>query len=327
MQEDRYAWSCIGHEHIQNYLQEVVDNNKVGHAYLFYGLQDVGKRHMAKEFIMSLLCTGEVLPCRECVGCTHFIKNMHPDVHYLVKEEEKKEIGIEQTRKFLSKLQSTPMYKGYTIGIIPDAQLLNDKSANAILKTLEEPKQTVVLVLIAPNKESLVKTLVSRCQHLGFKPVDCTEIEKHLVSLGEEKTHAWNIAALSMGRPGFALQIHKDKEQLEWYMDVSNQCIQMLQEPLLHKRWSVIKDVCKDDKILTILNIWILVLRDIVHIKSNAHQKLVFHGQYDVMQECAHKHTYSALEKYIQGCINSKQEYKYHANMQLVLENIFFTNN
>ena len=105
-----FKWPVIGHEKIQNYLQNSILNNKLANAYLFIGPEGVGKKAILDYFICSLECYSQektdnkkhLIPCDDCVHCEQIKKNIHPDVVTIEKESNKTTISIEQIRQLQS---------------------------------------------------------------------------------------------------------------------------------------------------------------------------------------------------------------------------------
>src|SRR3989344_1191746 len=166
-------WPIVGHSHIVSYLQNSLNNLKLAHAYLFVGLDHVGKAAVAGYFINSLVCQNlEVealaVPCGECQSCRQALSGNHPDVYWLARElnektdKLKKNISIEQVRQLQNKLSLRSFLNSYKIAVVSEAQTLSAEAANSLLKTLEEPSARTVLILLAENLARLPQTIVSR---------------------------------------------------------------------------------------------------------------------------------------------------------------------
>lgn len=192
-------------------LGAALANGRLHHAYLFLGPEGVGKHLVAVALAKALHCDEtENDFCDRCVNCRRIAEGNHPDVRVIEPLSGKKEIGIQQIRDLERELN----YRSFTgkrkIAVIDPATLLNLSSQNALLKTLEEPPQDSLIVLIAANEGGLLPTLRSRCLRRSFAPLTRHEIAGFLQSHhGMKGTDAEFIAALSMGSIGVALGLDK----------------------------------------------------------------------------------------------------------------------
>lgn len=140
----------VGQEHILNYLKKSIKKNKISHAYLFEGPGQSEKKEVALWFA-------------ERLGC------QRPDITIISVIENKKEISIEQIRELRRYLSLSPHSSPYKIAIIDLAEKMTDEAANALLKTLEEPRGNTVLILITNMASALPETILSRCQEIKFR--------------------------------------------------------------------------------------------------------------------------------------------------------------
>lgn len=201
----------IGQQKQLTILASALANGRLHHAYLFVGPEGVGKHLIAIALAKALHCS-EVQNdfCGSCVNCRRIADGNHPDVRVIEPLSGKKEISIQQIRELERELN----YRSFTgkrkIAVIDPATLLNPSSQNALLKTLEEPPQDSLIVLIAPNGGGLLPTLRSRCLRLSFAPLTRKEIAGFLQSQhGVNGADAEFIAALGMGSIGAALALDK----------------------------------------------------------------------------------------------------------------------
>ncbi|MES2217043.1 MAG: DNA polymerase III subunit delta' [Pseudomonadota bacterium] len=148
---------------------------RLAHAFLFVGMDGIGKRQFAATFTQALLCaqptvTGDF--CRECHSCRMISARTHPDLLWIEPEASDKKIQVDQIRDLIKKVNETTLQGGYRVIIINPASAMNMNAANALLKTLEEPVAKTLLILINNLSLRLPATIVSRCQKLVFKRVD-----------------------------------------------------------------------------------------------------------------------------------------------------------
>ena len=178
------------------------------HAYLLHGPEGVGKRAIADAFAAFLLCEqANDDACDTCRQCTRTRAGTHPDLHVVIREEDRRDIRIEQVRALVRWLTLRPMMANRKVAIIDGAHLLNEQGQNALLKTLEEPPGAGVVVLVATRRSQLLPTVRSRCQAIGIDPLPRGEIERALRARGVPAADAVVLAAQAEGSLGRALTL------------------------------------------------------------------------------------------------------------------------
>lgn len=204
----------LGHSDRIEMLQRSASRGRLAHAFLFTGPQGIGKSRVARVLAQCLLCDempDELLQaCGRCSGCRQFEAESHPDFFLLRPASGKREITIAQIAGEKEKrgqsglshdLSMRPMCGSRRIAVIADADMMNDESANALLKTLEEPPSGSVLVLIASDSSAVLPTIRSRCQQVRFAPLERSLVEQILLREGwvsDEQT-AGELAELADG--------------------------------------------------------------------------------------------------------------------------------
>ena len=144
--------------------------NTLGHAYLVCGREGLGKFALAEGFGRALLCESRALEgsaCGSCRGCVLNASGNHPDLKLVTPQEERKSIVIDQVRDLIEFFTLKAHYHGRKIGIVQPADTMNTAAANALLKILEEPPATALLILVANRPALLPATVHSRCQRLN----------------------------------------------------------------------------------------------------------------------------------------------------------------
>jgi DNA polymerase-3 subunit delta' len=182
-------------------LRRSIAANRVAHAYLFEGPDGCGKRTTALALMQALFCKepqhGDA--CGSCPSCRKFVSGNHPDLHLLSPLPEKRDISIEQIRELQHALALRPFEAGRKACLIEPAERMNEKSANALLKTLEEPPGHAIIILLAVQADTLLSTIRSRCQHLHFSPLDDASVAALLIQQGVDTEKAFEMAALAEG--------------------------------------------------------------------------------------------------------------------------------
>jgi DNA polymerase-3 subunit delta' len=151
-------------------LKSHIDSGRIPHALLMQGPAGLGKSALAALFARRLLCTepGE-MPCGHCNSCHLFEAGTHPDYQCVDPEEPGKAIKVDAIRKLINDLSLKPQYGGYRVFVVDQAEQMNLSSANALLKTLEEPAEQTVILLITHRPSRLPPTILSRCQKLSIR--------------------------------------------------------------------------------------------------------------------------------------------------------------
>ena len=172
----------IGYDNVKEQLKEAIASNKISHAYIFNGPKGSGKKMLAKAFAMMLQCEnkGEDA-CLTCHSCKQALSDNHPDIKW-VKHIKPTSIGVEDVRDSLVGDVMIKPYNGkYKIYIIEEANLMTVQAQNAILKTIEEPPEYVVVILLTRNADEMLPTILSRCVRLDLRPIKSDIIVNYLM--------------------------------------------------------------------------------------------------------------------------------------------------
>ena len=195
-------------------MRQAVVKRSLAPSYLFAGPKGVGKFLTARYFCMSVFCEAgsEGRPCTECFNCRRVLNGNHPDVRYLTNEEGKLSIGIDEVREGIESVQTCSYEGGYRFWVIDEAQRMTDEAQSAMLKTLEEPPPTLILILISQGEEQLLPTVISRCRRINFKNLSGAELKAFLVKKGYPEDKADVASRISGGSAGTALNFLQDSE-------------------------------------------------------------------------------------------------------------------
>jgi DNA polymerase-3 subunit delta' len=225
--------SLIGNERIKKLLRRAVAEGRIGQSLLMAGPRGVGKFRFAIALAQALNCerVADGKACESCVPCLRIERGEHADVRTILRESRdpsfKKEpksqfIKVDQIRSMCEQAQFRPYEGRRRVFIIDDAEWLRLEAANSLLKTLEEPPSTSLVILVTSKPYVLIETIRSRCQMLGFAPLSAAEIERHLHSKKMPVDEARLRARLSRGSIGHALEIDLDgyREVRDTMLDV-----------------------------------------------------------------------------------------------------------
>ena len=174
--------NVIGHEEIIRHLQNAIKTGKISHSYIFAGEPGSGKRLLAGIYAMTLQCeAGGENACGKCESCKRAIGKNHPDI-IMVKHEKPNTISIDEIREqVVNDVDIKPYSSPHKIYIIPDAEIMTPQAQNALLKTIEEPPEYAVIMLLTSNIDGLLPTIRSRCVRLDLKVVDDGLVKKYLM--------------------------------------------------------------------------------------------------------------------------------------------------
>ncbi len=172
----------IGQERAVRALKGVVNRENIPHAFLFSGLPGVGKKTIAIDFAKAINCMQRIENdcCEKCSACVRANSRNYPDL--LIIEPSEQFIGIDVVRSLEEELSFPPLEGRRRVIIIDEADKMTNEASNALLKTLEEPPEGNVIILVAPEQAMLLPTIVSRTCHLRFQPLSDDVVEKILIS-------------------------------------------------------------------------------------------------------------------------------------------------
>jgi DNA polymerase-3 subunit delta' len=156
----------IGQDEVVSSLTSMIERAQLSHAYLFVGPSGLGKTHAALELAGALLC--EAGGCGSCEVCRRIAKGVHPDVT-VIEPVGSQGYLIDQIRDITRQVSRAPVEASHKVFIMGSADQLNESSANAFLKTLEEPPDKVTFILLAHSLGTIIPTIRSRCRIIRFK--------------------------------------------------------------------------------------------------------------------------------------------------------------
>lgn len=203
-------------------FRRAISRNRTAHAYLFVGPSGIGKSYFARLLAQCLFCQQyadqELQACHECSACRQVIAGTHPDLLLVGCPEGKRELPIsliagekENRGKegLCHDLALRPMSAERRIAVVDDAETMNEESANAFLKTLEEPPRGAILFLIAPDIDQILPTIRSRCQLVRFFRLSDDDIAELLLENGDvhNPEQARAVAAVAHGSLTVARQL------------------------------------------------------------------------------------------------------------------------
>ncbi len=191
----------FGREEMTKHLREAIVREKVSHAYIFSGEPGTGKKTVAKTFAQTMLCEGIdkhmhkigdakqelAYACGVCDSCRKAIEGVHPDIIFIERQKDKSNISVEEIREKLINDAMVKPYKGsYKVYIVKEAQELSVEAQSALLKTLEEPPEYVVVILLVTSPDMLLHTIRSRAEQIEVPVLSDEIVERFLRDAKED---------------------------------------------------------------------------------------------------------------------------------------------
>lgn len=206
--------TIIGNNKIKQMLQNSIEKNTISHSYMFIGIDGIGKKIIAKEFAKKILCLDKIIDGNcSCKSCIEFDTNNNPD--FLIVEPDGNSIKIEQIRNLQKMIQEKPIISNRKVYIIDNADLMTKEAQNCLLKTLEEPPEYAVIILIGSNEDLFLPTIKSRCMILHFQRLSNQEIKEYLKDkLGVNDINE-EMLDMFQGSIGKAISLKDKKEEYE----------------------------------------------------------------------------------------------------------------
>ncbi|MDZ7798389.1 MAG: DNA polymerase III subunit [Patescibacteria group bacterium] len=320
-----------GHKKVFDYFNKSIEKKKLSHAYLFLGPEGVGKKEAAVNFLRRIICQKKKnsAPCLKCQSCQIFRRKTSADFLEIKKKSDKKNISIEQIRALIDHLSLKPLNWPYKFALIDQAELMSESASNSFLKTLEEPSDKTIIILIASNKNRLPETITSRCQTIRFNFISHSLIFDYLKKsqlINNQK--ASSISQIVQGRISQARKMARDNEYFESYQETINRFLNLFSFSLADR----FKEISSLYGNLTpsknsfinyhsLINIWLTVLRDLLLYQSDQENKITFVFKKNIYKKIIKGKKDLYFKKLIDHLIVTKMLIDRNLNPKIVLEN------
>jgi DNA polymerase-3 subunit delta' len=313
----------VGQEQLKEHLQNAIATNKVSHAYIINGERNAGKEFIARVFAMALQCEKkEAEPCGECHSCKQALSNNQPDIIY-ISHEKPNTIGVEDIR---AQINNDIVIKPYSsprkIYIVNEGEKMTPQAQNALLKTLEEPPEYAVIVILTTNVEALLPTVLSRCVVLNMKPVSDALVKKYLMEqLGVPDYKANICVAFARGNIGKA-KLLASSEEFEKVKDEAISLVKNINDMEIHEIVKAIKKISEYkfdvNDYLDILMAW---YRDVLFFKATKDvNSLVFKEEIQQIMRVSDRSTYEGIETIVNALQSAKKRLEANVNFDLTME-------
>ena len=204
--------NILGNEKNKDVLEKSIKSNKISHSYIFWGIEGIGKKLIAKEFAKNILCLEHQEKCR-CKSCVEIDSNNNPDFQIIEPNEGK--VKIEQIREMQRKVAEKPIISNKKVYLIDGSDTMTTEAQNCLLKTLEEPPEYITIILICTNEDNLLSTIKSRCTRMHFDSIDKEGIKKYIKQNYPDQEISENIINLSQGSIGKVIKLNENKNIYE----------------------------------------------------------------------------------------------------------------
>lgn len=325
LQENNWA-SVIGQEQMTQNLENALKYKKISHAYLFQGERLSGKRMIADIFARALQCEADGnRPCNQCRSCKQALSVNHPDIIY-VEHDKPNVISVDNIRTQINgDIAIKPYSSAYKIYIVDEAEKMNTQAQNALLKTLEEPPEYAVIMLLATRAEAMLPTILSRCVTLNTKPVPDDKIKHFLMSKIQIPDYRASIcASFARGNVGRAIQLASNEEFDTMKAEVLGK-LKSVFEMEVYQMAAAAKRITEEKfEVEDYLDLCFIWYRDILLYKACKDRKhLVFLEEIHDIERIGEKYSYEAIEKIIGAIEQARSRIKSNVNFDLTMELLF----
>lgn len=320
----------VGHKNIIKYIESAVQADAVSHAYILNGERGSGKKLLANLFAMSLQCqdraeNGEA--CGKCQSCKQAKSGNQPDI-IRVTHEKPNTISVDDIRTQVNNdIVIKPYSSKYKIYIIPEADLMSVQAQNALLKTIEEPPEYAVIMLLTENAETLLPTIRSRCVMMKLRNIRDQLVKKYLMEQMEIPDYKADVCvAFAQGNMGKAIMLATS----DYFNEIKEEVVHLLRnidEMNVSELMDAIKK-CMTYKMeindyLDMIAIW---YRDVLIYKATKNvDRVVFSDQLRYIKQRASKSSYEGIENILDAIEKAKARLKANVNFELTMELLLLT--
>lgn len=313
----------VGHEQIKEHMQAAIRDKKPFHAYLFQGEEGVGKEALARTFAAGLQCQSESAdkPCKECVSCRQMESGNQPDVIWVTRE--KASLGVDEIREQLcNTMDIKPFSSPYKIYLVPEAEKMTEAAQNALLKTIEEPPEYGIVILMTSNISALLPTIQSRCLTMEFRPLSTAVVESYVKEHCQVPDYqARASAAFAQGNLGKAMRYAKSEDFIE-RKDHIISLLRHVEQMDLSEMLAVIKDLgTRKDEVRDYIDLMVLWYRDVLLFKATKDiNQLLFQDEAPYISREASHRSYEKIEEILQAFEKAKVRLRANVNFDITME-------
>lgn len=318
--------SVIGQNQLTDNLRKALKFNKISHAYLLQGEKLSGKRMVADIFARALQCESESdKPCNQCRSCKQAINGNHPDIIY-VEHEKPNVISVDNIRHQINGDIAIKPYSGpHKVYIVDEAEKMNVQAQNALLKTLEEPPEYAVILLLSTKADAMLPTILSRCVVLNTKPVHDDIIKNYLMSKIQIPDYRAGVcASFARGNVGRAIELASN-EEFDKMKSSALDILKKIADMEINQMAAEIKKITEEkfdtNDYLDLCFIW---FRDVLLYKSCKDRKyIVFKEDISHINKASGYYSYEGISNAINAIEQARNRIKANVNFDLTMELMF----
>ncbi|MCQ5339569.1 ATP-binding protein [Eubacterium ventriosum] len=327
----------LGQNHILRHFENAIRMGKISHAYIINGEEGSGKMNLAIHFAKALQCErnnfnkainedGERITvpgtaCGQCKSCKQTDSKNQPDIKYITYE--KSGIGVDEIREQINDdIDIKPYSSPYKIYIVPESEKMTVQAQNALLKTIEEPPEYAIIILLTTNADTFLQTILSRCVMLNIRPVKEDIIKNQLTSqYGVGDYEARVAATFSNGNPGKAIKLATSEEFKElkqyvvgMFMSLEKGGMDIIGEAI--KKTGTFKK--QIDEYFSLMRIW---FRDILVYKATKEEdQIIFQDEYMTIEKMSQTYSFDDINDILKAIDLAESRIKSNVNFDSTIE-------
>ena len=271
--------TLIGNKATVDDFRRDISVGRLSHAFIIEGAEGSGKTVLARTLASMLMCNADNIPCGACKGCITTLAGEHPDVKEIDVPEDKSFIPIDSIRELIKDAYVKPSEAGYTVFIIENAHKMTVPSQNALLQIFEEPPRNTVFFLLTPDRNLLLKTLLSRARVLRCEVLSEEAVKSALTERYPDKADSVErIMRLASGSLGEAVGLMENEALSEVIELVSRYFDEVSKGAGFYKLSTVLsptKPVTRE-QLSDIISYFAIALRDIALLYAEEEPRLMF---------------------------------------------------
>lgn len=325
------TWNYYGNDAAVSLLRAHIAQGSLRQAYLFCGPEGIGRRTLALRLAQAVNCQNPPQAgdfCGVCRSCRLLAEMRHPDLDIVAADQRGGVLRVDQIRELQHRLSLAPYEGHYRIALILRFEEANLNAQNALLKTLEEPPQRVILLITAQDREQLLPTIVSRCEVIRLRPLAADGLAQSLIE-GQtaEPTLAAQIARLVAGRPGIALRMLSNPSLQREQLRVIEEHLRLLNSSLLD-RFALAEQLAKERskaEIHSLIENWLALWRDVILCAYDYQQHLTYSDFSEPFAEIADQIGKEQSLAVIRELRRTLEILQGNVNLRLALEVLFLS--
>lgn len=330
-------WGIAGHTAVVEQLHRSVAAGNVRHALLIAGPDGVGKTTLSQALLKALSCLNPPVPgefCGECRSCRKIDRGVHPDLQRFdlttqAATSEKSggkntSITIETAREIRSAAAMRPIEGRWRAVVLDDAETMQEVAQEALLKTLEEPPPSMLLILLTNEAESLLPTIRSRCQVLELQPVPARAIEALLLERGANEEQASDLSQLAQGLPGWAIRALEEPKVAAVRLESVASAIDWIGSGAYERLVQAVRraDVFAKARLETLTQMGVLlsIWRDAMLIKTGLSERVTYRVLAERLAELVERWTLADLHRAIRSVQTCIRDLETNVRPRLAME-------